>query len=423
MGNIVKKILILGTFAIVMVTSILVFYPTIIAPPMDVPATNLHKISLENSMNKFSDIESSAFNDGIYNEIVDKLELYWEEEFLTNDEVDYQTKTLIQKYVPIFIQSSHKTFGASIWIESEHATILNQIANLRTLSIGGGKDLIKSYETDLCRIEQIINDYKEARKIANNSYSYFYSVEYANKKIQDAEKYRTMKPLSNCADLVEKLEFVKTKIGESHYKYVKANVNKMAYFKDMSESAYNSLKSTVDAKIQEYDYNRLKYGSGAMTTEVLKKKVDEYYKRANSYYNPGEINITSYDWKRTISPYDSYRAFESSYNHHKPNTAAIMFFDIKGYTTFKFFIGNNSESDHDYVNVYYKVKTNDRSYLDYFYDDAKGYQTNFLDKSTYKMVTLENLDVDIAYTVYVVYHKNGLIDKGSDSGYVLIPYE
>ena len=42
--------------------------------------------------------------------------------------------------------------------------------------------------------------------------------------------------------------------------------------------------------------------------------------------------------------------------------------------------------------------------------------------SYYKTVKLNNLQKDRKYTIYVVYKKNGRKNKGTDRGYVLIPY-
>lgn len=88
------------------------------------------------------------------------------------------------------------------------------------------------------------------------SYSTFYSVSDANTKIQNAEKYRTMDPLSNCTDLTNKLAAVKSNIGNSHYYQVESKVNEMANYRNMTEETFNALMSTTNSKIKEYDNNR-----------------------------------------------------------------------------------------------------------------------------------------------------------------------
>ena len=117
MSNTGKKILILGIVIAIAIAGILAFYPTIVAPPTDVPVNNLHKSSLEANINGFSDTENTIFNDSIYNVVVDKLGMYKSEGFMTEEEIDYQTKALVQKYLPIFTKLSHAKFGASTWRE------------------------------------------------------------------------------------------------------------------------------------------------------------------------------------------------------------------------------------------------------------------------------------------------------------------
>ena len=158
MNNTGKKILILGTVIAIAIASILAFYPTIVAPPIDVPVNNLHKSSLEANINGFSDTENTIFNDSIYNVVVDKLGMYKSEGFMSEEEIDYQTKALVQKYLPIFIKLSNSKFQTSRWQESDHTAMLNRIAHLRTLKVDYGETnaVTGTYESELRRIEQII---------------------------------------------------------------------------------------------------------------------------------------------------------------------------------------------------------------------------------------------------------------------------
>jgi len=419
MNNTGKKILILGIVIAIAIAGILAFYPTIVAPPTDVSVNNLHKSSLETNLNGFSDTENTIFNDSIYNVVVDKLGMYKSEGFMTEEEIDYQTKALIQKYLPIFTKLCHAKFRASTWRESDHKEMLNRIAHLRTLKVDYGETsaVAGSYETDLRRIEQIISNYKEAKKVA--SYSTFYSVSDANTKIQNAEKYRNMDPLSNCTDLTNKLAAVKSNIGNSHYYQVESKVNEMANYRNMTEETFNALMSTTNSKIKEYDNNRSKYGSNAKSTESLKQRAADYARNAKEFFTRKEINIsTNYQWTNMTSPSTSYRAYQSSSNYNRHNSDATMSFTIKGYDTFTFYIRSNGEPNFDYVIVGLdKMPTTGDNYK-----DTKGNAQSGTSLYNYSAVTLNNLTKSKTYTIYVVYHKDGSNNNGTDRGYVLIPY-
>lgn len=285
MKNTSKKIIILGIAITIAVVGILIFYPTIVSPPTDVPVNNLHKSSLEANIKGFSNNENTSFNDSIYNVVVNKLIIYKNEKFMTEEEIDYQTKALVQKYIPIFTNLSHAKFNASNWRESDHKAMLNRIKHLRTLKVDYGETnaVTGSYETELNKIEQIISNYREAKKVAR--YYKFYSVEDAKRKINEAEKYRTMDPLFNCTELTNKLSSVKSNIGESHYDYIESIVNQMEQYSYMTKTDFDNLMTTVNNAIKEYNENRSIYGSDSKTTDDLKQRASNYYQEAYDFFN------------------------------------------------------------------------------------------------------------------------------------------
>ena len=95
-----------------------------------------------------------------------------------------------------------------------------------------------------------------------------------------------------------------------------------------------------------------------------------------------------------------------------------MSFTIKGYDTFTFYIRSNGEPNFDYVIVGLdKMPTTGDNYK-----DTKGIAQSGTSLYNYSAVTLNNLTKSKTYTIYVVYHKDGSNNNGTDRGYVLIPY-
>ena len=118
------------------------------------------------------------------------------------------------------------------------------------------------------------------------------------------------------------------------------------------------------------------------------------------------------------SPNSSFRAYQSNSNYHISNSTSTMSFTIKGYETFTFHIRSNGESDHDYVMVGIdRIPTINSNYT-----STKGAASSGTAYYNYKTVTINNLNRTNSYTIYVVYRKDGSVDKGTDRGYVLIPY-
>lgn len=420
MNNTGKKILILGIVIAIAVASILAFYPTIVAPPTGVEVVNLHKQSVEEDINNFSNIQDYKFNDELYGKIIDKLDLYKDEEFMSESEIDYQIKSLVKKYVPIFIESCDEKFRASVWNEEDHKKILNRINQLKALRVdfGSAEVIVGSDLDNINRIEKVIYNYKKAKKVAE--YIRFYSVDNANQKIEEADNYSKMTPLHNCTSLVNKLSKVKINIGNSHYSFVETEVNRMGNYRYMIESDFDKLTQEVYGKIAEYRNNKHKYGSTAKSEVALNDKARQFYDEAKIYFMRKEISInTNSQWVSMSSPSTLYRAYQSSSNYNRHSSDAMMYFTIKGYETFTFYVRSNGESAYDYV----LVGLNQRPSLTSHYITTKDKPNSGTSFSNYTKVTIPYLSKTQTYTIYVVYHKDNSNNFGTDRGYVLIPYE
>lgn len=415
MSNTNNKIIILATVIVLAVAGILVYYPTIVAPPGDVPTENLHIKDVSSCMSDFSVQKTSVYNDNLYNAIIDKIELYRKEGFLTDEEKDYQVKALSQKYIPVFVALCYKKFNASSWRESDHAAMRKRIKELKGLTVDNGntKIVTGSFLTDLGSIEGIIDTYNDAKKVA--AYSSFVSVSDANNKIAKAENYRNAPYIKNCSELVNKLAAVKVRIGKSHYAYVEGQVVSLCNYRSISKDVFKGQANVLNGKIQEYENNKTKYGSSAKDSKLLKDKAAELYREAMAYYEKPEINVNTYgQWSSYTSPYSSYHGYQSTSNWHKANSNATMSFTIKGYDSFTFKIRSNGEAVFDFVMVALnKLPTRGSNY-----SSTQGTSSIY----TYKDVTFSGLDKSLMYTIYVTYTKDSSNDSGTDRGYVLIPY-
>ena len=431
MKNIGSKILILGFVIAVAVAGVLVFYPTIVKPPVDVAMNNPHVANAEATIGDFVDnVNDIAHNDSLYYAMVDKLEVYRLEKYLAEDELDKQTLSLVRSYVPIFRKWCNSKFGERTWnAKEDHPHMQQRIADIRALTIGPENARVPAisgaYEEDLKYVETVIGNYNKATEVANSSS--FVSVDKANKTIKEANKYLNTEPLDNCEDLVKKLSEVKVKIGNSHYAKVEVKVEEMARYRYMTEDNFNALKETAKSMIDEYDSNRYNYGRDAKTSDDLLIKFDEYSAAAEDYYSMKSIYIGhNYEWEYIDSPDSSYRALQSYYNKGRNGYNATMYFDISGYEEFTFYIRSYGETNYDYVKVCKVLKTNSiGSYppaSSYYTDNTRGKSTSGTSIYNYTPVTYTDLDRSQTYRIYVVYQKDNSDSYNDDRGYVLIPY-
>lgn len=430
MKNIPIKIIALVTLVIAVTAGILLYLPTIVAPPTSVPTVNLHKQSLESSIYAFHEQRGESFNDSLYRVVADKLAMYKTESYMTEEEIDFQTKALVQSYLPIFIKYSNAKFYASIWKKSDHKAMLDRIAHLRTLKVDYGETnaVNGSFSDSLNKIEHVIQLYNKACEAAK--YKTFYNKNDASAKIKSAEHYKTITPLNNCQELVNDLSEVKVNIGKSHYNQVAAKIGELANYKKMTEVAFDNLFVVASNVIDGYDTICNMYVSYKSTDEISNKAL-KYHQEAKAYYNSiipppppptptqiPEINInTNSEWISMTSPSYSYRAYKSN-NCGQRNSSATMSFTIKGYESFTFYVRSDGEANNDYLLVGKDGKPTEYNY----YTTTKGNPQSGTSMSYYKTVKLNNLQKDRKYTIYVVYKKNGRKNKGTDRGYVLIPY-
>ena len=116
--------------------------------------------------------------------------------------------------------------------------------------------------------------------------------------------------------------------------------------------------------------------------------------------------------------------YESFSNKGEDNTAAIMYIDIVGYETFKFYVRSYAESSHDYVVVSNldATLTNSTTSGTAVKLTTSGKQTSGTAISNYQLVEFTGIDGG-EHRISVMYRKDSSTASGDDRGYVLIPKE
>jgi hypothetical protein len=116
--------------------------------------------------------------------------------------------------------------------------------------------------------------------------------------------------------------------------------------------------------------------------------------------------------------------YESFSNKGKDNTAAIMYIDINGYETFKFYVRSYAESSFDYVVVSNldATLTNSTTGGANVKMTTSSKQTSGTAISSYQLVEFTGIDMG-QHRITVMYRKDSSSASGTDQGYVLIPKE
>ena len=281
----ILKIGILLVALILAVGGIMIYAKTKVNPPttpkqIDVYSSDLAqcKISLQNVSKKES-------VDSVFFTIIDRIRIYSQEgkirDAVTNKELD----DAVGIYMPMYLRRCFEKFEQSVWYDSDHARMLVEIADLRKIKHSDNTNVINNSTQDsLNIIIQTINRYKQARRISKSTR--FTGVSNAQSVISQARLLANDKYLSNCTDLKNALNSVRSEIAQSHYRYISAQVEKLSQYRYFGQSYYdNTLVPQVDAAVTEYDNKAVALYGKKQNVEPLWARARGYYDQASSYYN------------------------------------------------------------------------------------------------------------------------------------------
>ena len=414
------KVLILIIGIAVAACAVLFFLKTIVTPPTNVDVNNLHIKSIEKDVKNLTESKSMSYNDSLYVLLNDKIEVFSNEGFLTTAEKDAQIKEFILKYVPVFKAICTKRFNSPNWDDTDFRAWRKRITDLQKIALSDGTVVVQgTNKNDLANIVGVMDDYKTAKGIA--AIRSFTSVAKAKTDITSANNYAS-RPYIEHSKVAGSLKKVKENIGEAHYKNLVLKVHALCNYEFMSQTEFQSLVNEVNNALTEYDANKSIYGSAAKDLASLKTDAGKYVSAANQYYTAQSqpsirVNLNS-SWTSATSPNSSFKAYRSYSNLGQSNSKATMSFEIKGYSSFTFYIDSYAEGTYDYVMVgnLNQMPTETSNYA-----NTSGWQKASTSFRNYKTVTFDNLDRTTTYRIYVVYRKDGTNNNNDDRGYVLLP--
>ena len=279
-----SKIAILILSLLAAVFGIVVYAKTIVSPPKSLEEVNQYTKDLDRCNNLMKQQVSSIEEDSTFMAIFDRILFQYQEKKIETDDADSHIDALLSKYTPIFLSRTYSKFRQSKWYEEDHVYIMDVVDKLRDIKhCDHSQALGKATLDSLKEVEKIIVDYRQARKLCKQVS--FLGVENARTTIRKAKSFATDKWLSNCQDLVSSLNQMKTKIGQSHYNYVAAEVDKLSQYRYFSSDYYeNTLINEVDNALKEYNNNAVGLYGAKKDTESLLKLAERYCGEAIEYY-------------------------------------------------------------------------------------------------------------------------------------------
>ena len=143
-----------------------------------------------------------------------------------------------------------------------------------------------------------IEAYDSAQKICEQTR--FVDLDDAKKRIRKAIDYTKIPKLCNCTTLIEKLNALPQRIGNSHFQHIIDLVRKMKKYKEYDEIYFkNSLTKEVNIAIDEYENHAYQiYGIEEKTVKErakeLRKRAGDYWEEADAYYKSLKENAPNF---------------------------------------------------------------------------------------------------------------------------------
>ncbi len=256
---------------------VMIYAKTKVAPPVSIKQFDQYSQDIYSMSADLSKAGRPSREDAIYFDAINRIWIFSSEGKLSNVETDMLTGEIVNRYAPLFLSRCFDSFRRSNWKDSEHNYILSQIRNLQNIKQSDNSSALSGkYVDSLNEVSQIISDYRDARKVSQSTS--FTGISNAQVTISKARSYAKHPYLSNCKTLLDDLNKVPSKIAQSHYNYISAQVEKLANYSSYTQHYYDdTLVPQVDAALTEYDNKAAAlYGS--------KKNIDDLWTRARNYF-------------------------------------------------------------------------------------------------------------------------------------------
>lgn len=277
------KIVILLLAITLAIGGVLIYAKTIVDPPDPPTLINQYEADIQNNYEHLSKNKDELKTDSIYAIIIDRISIYKAEDKITSSVAQEN----LDRFIKLFAEYSFAKFENSVWSDNDHNNMLARINELNSLIYSDKTiELSKAKIDSLNLISKVIADYRQARVVSRNTlFTGITGISDAKTVINQAKKYANDKHLSNCTELLNSLNSVRSKIAQSHYGYVADLVNRLNAPNNYRKDFYiDTLIPVVENAIKEYDSNANALYGSKIDLSPLISKAESFIKDAICYY-------------------------------------------------------------------------------------------------------------------------------------------
>lgn len=261
---------------------VMYYYKTKMSPPAHLKYSNQYQKYVQSEIGQLGD--SNAQTDSVFDDILDQLQIFHRDDFLTSQEVGVLTDKAAVAYVPQFIKGAKDVFQNKIWNESELQRILRRVDLLRSLTTEEGNAVVQGgMMNQLYEIEKTIHQYYRAWKITRNTR--FHGLASARQTIYAANIYAGLTSLQACTPLLNALHRLPGILGGEHYAFLCRRVHGLNQrWRYLGERNFNSRWQSVNTAVEQYAANAMKVYGRSDNISELTGMLRNYKSRAKNYY-------------------------------------------------------------------------------------------------------------------------------------------
>ncbi|MGI6409855.1 MAG: hypothetical protein ACOX0V_01265 [Bacteroidales bacterium] len=274
-----------------------------IDPPKDIDLPkNQYTERIESEIDSLKKMPESKFCQKYYNDVQYRINDYFNQGFLGNNESDNSQwqeillKNLYSAYAPKFVEQAMYVFSRSEWKNDDLKFIRNEVKNLKSSAYLGSTGLVTSFD----EINAILAKYDEINNFINACKGYTYSnydlestFPDVSEKIRKSRAYITNNLdnsyVNNCTRLKEGLPAIPKILFDKHINYLSKKINdngarysEFNYQSDYSNTIYTPLRNQVDALNNDiYGIGDYVFSNGYNSVYNL---LSDYNREATNYY-------------------------------------------------------------------------------------------------------------------------------------------
>lgn len=279
------KIIILLLAVTCAIGGVMIYAKTKVAPPVIINQTNQYKQDVNKLVSEEKSSEDAKAEDEVFAKAIDRIRIFAQEGKMEASEADKSLDQFVGSYSPRFLKRCFAAFSQSEWKDETHNYILSQSALIKGLTHSDKTSVIQKSTIDsLNLVASIISDYREARRVSR--VSTFTGYDNARSSISKARTYANNQYLSNCRNLLNDLNTVKSRLAKSCYNQVVAKVDELGNYRRYNKSYYdNTLVPQVDQVVTNYDNKAAAIFGSKENVNALWNRAKAHYNNAMEYYD------------------------------------------------------------------------------------------------------------------------------------------